>query len=458
MKKLLFLLFISAVIFSLGACSAQQNSKNTSILELIDVRRGDRSSWYDDFEIYREEYRKYKLNSDLFLGIGEYKENPNEAFASAKSNGENNIKSSVAAAYSAIDNYGSIIDEVMETYQKEDKVYYRYILLMELNRVSISTTVKEEKELIEKAKFIREEKINEAKSIIEKADSLFIEKKYSEAIINYENAILKLREAEDYQQIEIINGKIQKVQEAEAEELYKINSEKAAKNKKIIELESKKNPSIFDLKELLNLYEEKENSTKISEVKVLIKSKEAEIRKQDKIKQMKDFIKKTVKEGYLDKNYKEIYENINDYFDGKKIKKEKVEDKILKDIKTKSIKILIPYSSYEKENVKLLEKIIQNKNPKYYINSEAYKGVIDSNDFYKYKSFKIFYIKSFNLKSFYSTYGYFANFSLNGIFINYKKNEEKIIDYENKRSKYTDYSSKTGAKEGVLNENIKTFQ
>jgi hypothetical protein len=169
------------------------------------------------------------------------------------------------------------------------------------------------------------------------------------------------------------------------------------------------------------------------------------------------FIKSITRDGYNNENYSEIYNNPYLYFTGKNINKEKVKNKIIEDISNRSIIVLIPYSLNIKENSILLEKVLQNKNPNYLIKLIPYDGNISKNDFYKYKSYKIFYIKDFNLKSYSGAYGYFAGFSLNGILKNYKNESEEIINYYNKRSRYTDYTNSLGAKEEVLNENINGF-
>jgi hypothetical protein len=456
MKNILLILILCSSVF-LISCSGNQVAKEEEILTLVEVKRGDRSSWYDDFEVYRENYRQFKINSDLFLGIGEYKEEPNEAFQSAKQNGESSIKSSLSTTQTTIDNYGNIIDQVMETYSKNGTILYRYILLMEANKVSIYNTAKEEASLVEQARLVREALIIEAENLIENGDSFFLRKKYKEAITSYENSLIKLREAEDYAKIEIVKDKIEKSQEAIDEILYKSESEKIAKNKRITLLEARKNPSIFDLRELKKLYEEKGNTNKVEELNLLIKNKEKDIEKSKRISDLMAFIKSITRDGYNNENYSEIYNNPYLYFTGKNINKEKVKNKIIEDISNRSIIVLIPYSLNIKENSILLEKVLQNKNPNYLIKLIPYDGNISKNDFYKYKSYKIFYIKDFNLKSYSGAYGYFAGFSLNGILKNYKNESEEIINYYNKRSRYTDYTNSLGAKEEVLNENINGF-
>ena len=457
MKNILLILILCSSIFLISACSGSQVAKEEEILNLVEVKRGERSSWYDDFEVYRENYRQFKINSDLYLGIGEYKEEPNEAFQSAKLNGEANIKSSLSTTETTIDNYGNIIDQVMETYSKNGTILYRYILLMEANKVSIYNTAKEEASLVEQARLAREALVIEAEKLIEEGDSFFLRKKYNEASTSYENALIKLREAEDYGKIDIVQGKIEKAHDAINEGIYKSDSEKAAKNKRIALLEARKNPSIFDLRELKELYEEKGNTNKVAELELLIKTKEKDIEKNTRISDLKAFIKSFTLDGYLNENYSEIYATPNLYFTGKKINEEKVKSKVMEDISERSIWVLVPYSLHRKEDSILLEKVLQNKNPGYLVKLVPYDGNINQNDYYRYRTYQIFYVKDFNLKSYSGAYGYFAGFSLNGILKNYRSDNEKIINYNNIRSRYTDYSNNIGAKEGVLNENIQSF-
>lgn len=457
MKNILLILIICSSIFLISACSGSQVAKEEEILNLVEVKRGDRSSWYDDFEVYRENYRQFKINSDLFLGIGEYNEEPNEAFQSAKINGEANIKSSLSTTETTIDNYGNILDQVMETYSRSGTILYRYILLMEANKVSIYNTAKEEASMVEQARLARETLIIEGEKLIEEGDSLFLMEKYKEASTSYENALIKLREAEDYGKIEIVQGKIEKSQDAINEISYKADSDKAAKNKRIALLEARKNPSLFDLRELKDLYAEKGNTNKVAELQLIIKSKEKDIERSTRISDLKAFIKSFTLDGYLNENYDEIYANPNLYFTGKKINGEKVKNKVMEGINERSIWVLVPYSLHRKEDSTLLEKVLQNKNPGYLIKLVTYDGNINQNDYYKYRSYRIFYVKDFNLKSYSGAYGYFSGFSLNGILKNYRTDSEEIINYDNKRSRYTDYSNSLGAKEGVLNENIQSF-
>lgn len=457
MKKILFFMLL---LFIFVSCSNTDNKKNideNQLLTLIDVQKGERSSWYNNFNSYRENYRKFKVNSELILAIGEYNKDPNIAFQTAQNNGEADIKDSLSISSKTDENYGTIIDQVLERYKKGTEILYRYVLLMEVNKVTVYNLAKEEQQLIAEAA----KKLNDAKEKAieetETGDKKFLSKNYEEALIYYEKAIRIYEENELFSNAENISIKIEKVEKAIEEENYKVNRKKIEREKKIALLEAKRNKSLFDLEELLNLYSESKNTTRIKEVKGAIAAEKNKIKKSEMINKLINYIKLLTEKGYNKENYLGIINNYEAYYNKGQLNRDKIKNDIYKDISNKTIYILAPRSIYYSDEFKILTQIIQDKNPNYLIRSGLQKEVIDTNDYFKFKSYKIFYLESLSLVDSKGTYGYFANFSMKGILVDYETNTKKAIGYTNKRSQFTDYSSGIGAKEAVVDETIKEF-
>jgi len=249
MKNIIILI----LCISFFSCGNKEVAKKTEVLKLVEVRKGERSSWYEDFNSYREYYRSFKINSDLFLGIGQYHSDVNTAFESAQQNGIENIKSSLSIASLTIENYGSVLDQALEVYKQGNEIQYRYILLMEVNKVSVYNLAQEEDERVKQAQLNLEIKKDSANMAINLGDKLYLENKYNEAILAYETAIRIFKEVELYQSIDFVNAKIANVEESIRKKESAIWNEAVMRDRKISILEKKENTRLHDLEELLQL-------------------------------------------------------------------------------------------------------------------------------------------------------------------------------------------------------------
>jgi len=453
MKNIIILI----LCISFFSCGNKEVAKKTEVLKLVEVRKGERSSWYEDFNSYREYYRSFKINSDLFLGIGQYHSDVNTAFESAQQNGIENIKSSLSIASLTIENYGSVLDQALEVYKQGNEIQYRYILLMEVNKVSVYNLAQEEDERVKQAQLNLEIKKDSANMAINLGDKLYLENKYNEAILAYETAIRIFKEVELYQSIDFVNAKIANVEESIRKKESAIWNEAVMRDRKISILETKENPSLPDLEELLKLYTIKKDQIRINETNIRIRNKKAEILKIERITLLENEIINIVKEGYLKDNYINLLSNYENYFVGNRVDIKKVEEQIKSEIVQNTIMLLLPKEIYYSPNNNIISQIIQDKNSESTIKVELYDGIIRENDYFKFKAYRIFYVRSLDLSASKGNFGYFANFSLNGIFKDYFEKFQKTINYTNKRSKFVDYPNELGAKESVLKENLEGF-
>lgn len=450
MKKVYLLLFLMTIL----ACTNNQSKieENKEVLTLLTIDKKDTATWYDNFSKYRENYKKFKVNSELVIGTGTYEKNPNLAYENAKKVGEENIR-----ALLALDNdngsFGNELDKVLEIYKRGEETLYRYIILLEVNKVSIANKEADEKKLIEEARRKLENDKKEARDYIDKGDNLYLNKSYEEAIISYEKALVVLRSNGLYKEGSLVEEKIGKVRKTIESNKLTLDNEKIELNRKINNLENKKNKDIYDYEELLNLYKLNNDTVRIKETNekiIELEEKNKEIKRKN---ELKNYIISVVKEGYEDENYRFIYNKVDDFYKNNELDEKKVLEEIEKNISKRELYILYKVNDYYSEESKIINQSIQDKNPNYLVRSGIYDE-IDENDYYKYNSYKILYVDSYYLIGSKGNYGWFANFSLNAFFKDYENKSEKNITYPNKRSNYTDYSNERSALEGVLNEVI----
>ncbi len=451
MKKISFLLFLLLLL----ACTNKDvnNEKiNNEVLNLLTIDKKDTATWYDNFSKYRENYKKFKVNSELVLGTGTYEGNPNLAYESAQKVGEENIRA-LLLLNNNNKKFGNEIDKVLEIYKRGEETLYRYILLLEVNKVSIVNEEANEKRFIEEARRKLEDNKGKAEGYIDKGDKLYLSKNYEEAIIAYEKALAIFQSNGLYKEGSLVEEKIGKVRNTMENEKISLNKEKIELNRKISNLENKKDKYIYDYEELLGLYILNKDNIRIKEIKEKIREIEVNEENFRRKNEIKNYIVSLVKEGYVEENYRFIFNKVNDYYISDVLDEEKILREIEENISNRELYILYKVNDYYSEESKIINQFIQDKNSNYLVRSGVYEE-INKNDYYKYNSYKILYIDSYYLIGTKGNYGWFANFSLNAFFKDYEKKIEKKILYQNKRSSYTDYTSERSAIEGILGEVI----
>ncbi|MDN5305250.1 MAG: hypothetical protein PWP46_2137 [Fusobacteriaceae bacterium] len=459
MKKIL--LFIAFLILTISCSNTQQASKTqidekvkqTESLDIIDlgikeIQRSENSYWYDNFSSFRESYKKFKVNSDLFLGIGGIYLTQEKALESAKQNGEENIKNSLAVSGLTKENFGNIIDTVLEIhnvkYKGEEILGYKYTLLLEVNKVSAVQKVEEREKLIQESKRALTEKESKALEYEKQGDIDLKEKNYLKAIINYKNAKAIYAEIANEEQEKKIDEKIALVEEIKLKEKEKYEKEQLEYKKQINELELLNNPNKFDLARLKDLYLKTRQIKKAEEIEKRIQEiieKEEILTKKNEIR---NYIKSFTKDGYYESNYTVYFDNYKKYFNdntlNKKLLKSEIENEILED----NLAILFPKTVV---NTKNLDIFIDELSYKYNKSPSAYESDDRVNDYsiYRYKTWNIIKVENLKIITEKGRYGYKALFSARYTYFDLKNNTKKEVNIPLTRSIYTDYTTEEQA-------------
>ncbi|TDT71420.1 hypothetical protein EV215_0793 [Hypnocyclicus thermotrophus] len=459
MKKIL--LFITFLILTIS-CSNTQKSfktkidekvKTTENLDIIDlgikeVKKSENSYWYDNFSAFRESYKKFKINSDLFLGIGGIYLTQEKALESAKKNGEENIKNSLSVSGLTKENFGNIIDTVLEVhnvkYKGEEVLGYKYTILLEVNKVSAVQKVEERTKLIQESKKALTEKEKKALEYENKGDISLKEKNYLKAIINYKNAKAIYAEIENDEQEKKIDEKIALVNQIKLKEKEEYEKEQLEYKKQINKLELLTNPNKFDLIRLKDLYLKTRQIKQAEEIEKkiqdIIEKEEVLIKKNE----IRNYIKSFTKDGYYESNYIVYFDNYKKYFDDNILNKKLLKSEIEKEILEDNLAIVFPKSI---SNTKNLDIFIDELSYKYNKSPSAYESDDRINDYsiYKYKTWNIIKVENLKIITEKGRYGYKALFSVRYTYFDFKNNTKKEVNIPLTRSIYTDYTTEEQA-------------
>lgn len=442
--------------------SAAESNKIVRLSDIEDlgikeIKKSKKSDWYSNFSDFRDNYKQIKINSDVFLGIGGIYLTQEDAMQAARSNGETNIKNSLAISSSSKENFGNIIDSVLEIhrvrYKGEITTGYKYNLLLEVNKVSAFALIDEKNKEIEDARRAIQRRISEAEEYEFDGDLALKTKSYARAIILYRNAKAIYEETDSIEQEDKVNEKIFTVKELQAKEKMDYEIERKSKLREINELEIKRNLNEFQLERLKELYLDTRQIKKAEETESRLQSlllKKDIISKQA---EMREFIRSFTAEAYIETNYTTYYNNYKKYYPSNQLDTLLLKKDIIDEISEDSLVVLFDKSYFRNKYLNLFTNVLSYKYDKF-IKIEVKEDSFDTNLVYKYKSWNVISINSINLVAEKGRYGYRGVFSVTYNYADFKNGLSNLVSIPATRSRHTDHETPEQALTQVIDNEL----
>jgi hypothetical protein len=426
-------------------------------LGIKEVKKSKKADWYKNFSGFRENFKQIKLNSDVFLGISGVYLNQEDAMNAARQNGEANIKNSLAISSSTKENFGNIIDSVLEIhkvkYNGEVTTGYKYNLLLEVNKVSAFQVIDEKNKQIEEAKQAVQKKVRQAEEHEVDGDIALKTKSYAKAIIHYKNAQAIYEETDSVEQEEKVREKIYMTKELQAKEKMLFEAERKNKLKEINELEIKRSLNEFELAQLKQLYLDTRQLKKAEETeerlqKVLTRKDIA-----NKQATMREYIRSITGNAYEENNYTAYYNNYKKYFPSEDLDSLLLKNDIIDEISEGSLVVLFDKSYFRNKYLNLFTNVLAYKYGKF-IKMEVKEDNFDTNLIYKYKSWNIISVNSINLVAEKGRYGYRGVFAVTYNYADFKNGLSNLINVPATRSRHTDHETPEQALTQVIDNEL----